>query len=260
MESGISFIVRARNEEATLEACLRSLKGLTIPYEIVLVLHLTNDRSKEIADTLVKEGMPLVVFRYDKPLSRAGYENLATDMESPHSMRTFSKWSFDKAMCPWKFRWDADFIASPELIAKLNSREWVAPTKTTRIRIPAVSVDSRNEECYLFSGTYEYRKYIFWEYTEFIGELDYEHWTDATIEHASDLKDKKPYWSAEPWFLSDDGKEAATIRSRYDALVAICGPEPHAQARASNPESDPVFFKVQQNETLLASIGISLTR
>jgi hypothetical protein len=175
-------------------------------------------------------------------------------------MRTFSKWSFDKAMCPWKFRWDADFIASPELIAKLNSREWVAPTKTTRIRIPAVSVDSRNEECYLFSGTYEYRKYIFWEYTEFIGELDYEHWTDATIEHASDLKDKKPYWSAEPWFLSDDGKEAATIRSRYDALVAICGPEPHAQARASNPESDPVFFKVQQNETLLASIGISLTR
>jgi glycosyltransferase involved in cell wall biosynthesis len=260
MESGISFIVRARNEERTLEACLRSLKGLTIPYEIVLVLHMTSDRSKEIADALVKEGMPLVVFRYDKPLSRAGYENLVTDMESPHSMRTFSKWSFDKAMCPWKFRWDADFIASPELIAKLNSREWVAPTNTTRIRIPAVSVNARNEECYLFSGTYEYRKYIFWEYTEFIGQLGYEHWTDATIEHASDLKEKKPYWSAEPWFLSDTSEEAQTLRTRYAALVAICGPEPHAQARASNPESDPVFFKVQQNEALLERIGISLTR
>lgn len=260
MESGISFIVRARNEERTLEACLRSLKGLTIPYEIVLVLHMTSDRSKEIADALVKEGMPLVVFRYDKPLSRAGYENLVTDMESPHSMRTFSKWSFDKAMCPWKFRWDADFIASPELIAKLNSREWVTPTNTTRIRIPAVSVNARNEECYLFSGTYEYRKYIFWEYTEFIGQLGYEHWTDATIEHASDLKEKKPYWSAEPWFLSDTSEEAQTLRTRYAALVAICGPEPHAQARASNPESDPVFFKVQQNEALLERIGISLTR
>ena len=260
MESGISFIVRARNEERTLEACLRSLKGLTIPYEIVLVLHMTSDRSKEIADALVKEGMPLVVFRYDKPLSRAGYENLVTDMESPHSMRTFSKWSFDKAMCPWKFRWDADFIASPELIAKLNSREWVAPTNTTRIRIPAVSVNARNEECYLFSGTYEYRKYIFWEYTEFIGQLGYEHWTDATIEHASDLKEKKPYWSAEPWFLSDTSEEAQTLRTRYAALVAICGPEPHAQARASNPESDPVFFKVQQNEALLERIGISFTR
>ena len=260
MESGISFIVRARNEERTLEACLRSLKALTIPYEIVLVLHMTSDRSKEIADALVKEGMPLVVFRYDKPLSRAGYETLVTDMESPHSMRTFSKWSFDKAMCPWKFRWDADFIASPELIAKLNSREWVAPTNTTRIRIPAVSVDARNEECYLFAGEYEYRKYIFWEYTEFIGQLGYEHWTDATIEHASDLKEKKPYWSAEPWFLSDTSEEAQTLRTRYAALVAICGPEPHAQARASNPESDPVFFKVQQNEALLERIGISLTR
>jgi len=31
---GISFIVRARNEEETLEASLRSLKDLTIPHEI----------------------------------------------------------------------------------------------------------------------------------------------------------------------------------------------------------------------------------
>ena len=121
MERGISFIVRARNEEATLEACLRSLKGLTIPYEIVLVLHMTTDNSRQIAKRLVEEGMPICIFHYDEPLSRAGYENLATDMESQHSMRTFSKWSFEKAMCPWKFRWDADFIASPELIAKLNA-------------------------------------------------------------------------------------------------------------------------------------------
>lgn len=260
MENGISFIVRARNEDATLEACLRSLQGLTIPYEIILVLHMTTDRSKEIADILAKEHMPIFVFRYDQPLSRAGYENLVTDMGSRHSMRTFSKWAFDKAIFPWKFRWDADFIASPELIAKLNSRTWSAPSKTTRIRIPAVSSNARNEECYLFSGEYEYRKYIFWEYTEFLGELEYEHWTDATIRHASELKDKKPYWVAEPWFLNDTSEEAALVRSRYQALVAICGPEPNGQARASNPESDPVFFKVQQNETLLESIGISFTR
>ncbi len=260
MDAGISFIVRARNEEATLEACLRSLKGLTIPHEIIVVLHMTTDGSKDIVDTLTKEHMPVFVFRYNQPLSRAGYENLVTDMTSPHSMRTFSKWAFDKAIFPWKFRWDADFIASPELIAKLNSREWVPPTKTTRIRIPAVSSDARNEECYLFSGEYEYRKYIFWEYTEFLGDVEYEHWTDATIQHASALKDKKPYWTAEPWFFKHNSDEAATIRSRYDALVAICGSEPNAQARASNPESDPVFFKVQQNQTLLESIGISFTR
>lgn len=258
---GISFIVRARNEARTLERCLRSLQGLRIPYEIILVLHRTTDSSRAIAETLIAEDMPIFVFRYDHELSRAGYETLVTDANSPHSMCTYSRWCFDKGMFPWKFRWDADFVASSALISKLNARDWRAPKHTTRIRIPAVSSTSRNEECYLFAGAYEYRKYIFWEYTEFLGEqTGYEHWPDVEITHASELVDKKSYWLERPWFETEQSEEAWTVRTRYAALVSVCGTEPNAQARASNPESDPVFWRVQNAEKELEIAGISFSR
>jgi glycosyltransferase involved in cell wall biosynthesis len=52
---GISFIVRARNEEKNLEKCVRSLFTLTIPYEINIILNSCTDRSEEIAKKLAEE-------------------------------------------------------------------------------------------------------------------------------------------------------------------------------------------------------------
>ena len=51
---GISFIIKVRNEETTLEQCIRSLFPLTVPHEIIVILHCCTDRSKEIAETLAK--------------------------------------------------------------------------------------------------------------------------------------------------------------------------------------------------------------
>lgn len=41
---GISFVMRVRNEEDTLETAIRSLFSLTINYEIRIVLHLCTDK------------------------------------------------------------------------------------------------------------------------------------------------------------------------------------------------------------------------
>lgn len=258
---GISFIVRARNEEKTLETCLRSLQGLTIPHEIIVILHCTTDNSHAIVKKIIDDtGMPIYVFHYDVRLSRAGYENLATDMTSKHSMCEYSRWSFSKSNYLWKFRWDADFVASDALIRKLNSRSWKAPTKTSCIRIPAVSNEGHaNEELYLFAGEYEYRKYIFWEYTEFIGEQFRETWVE-TIRHTSSLTDKKLYWTEPSWFLEEDSEEARVVRNRYAMISAICGPEINGQARASNPASDPHFFCVQKSEDILSRHDIHFLR
>jgi glycosyltransferase involved in cell wall biosynthesis len=255
--AGISFIVRVRNEEATLEESLTSLKRLTIPHDIHVILNLCTDRSREIAEKLQKEGMPIHIHAYDIPLSRAGYEMLITDAESPHSFVQHSKWCYSKATHTWKFRWDADFIASPALIEYLNRREWSVPEKPTIIKITYVSPDVSNSEGYLFTGDFSIIKYVFWEYCQLEGDHVTEDLApEIHIQHKSVLWEMKKYWKEPCWFWPDPSDEAAELRRKYHALVALCGSEPQGQARASNPSSANIFCQVRDNEEKLKSHGI----
>lgn len=255
--AGISFIVRVRNEEATLEVSLRSLKALTIPHDIHVILNLCTDRSREIAETLQSEGMPIQIHAYDIPLSRPGYENLITDTGSKHSFAEHSRWCYAKATYPWRFRWDSDFIASDALVEYLNKGDWKASEVATKIHITYVSPDVSNSEAYLFCGEFKVIKYIFWEYCEMVeGHKTIELPKDTNIVHASILSEMKKYWKEPCWFWPDISEEAGELRRRYHALVALCGPEPPAQARASNPSSANIFCQVRDNQNNLNACGI----
>jgi len=255
--SGISFIVRVRNEEATLETSLRSLSSLKIPHDIHVILNMCTDRSREIAETLQKEGMPIHIHTYDIPLSRAGYENLITDIGSKHSFAEHSRWCYAKATHPWRFRWDSDFIASDALLRYLNDGDWKPTDVSTKIHITYVSPDVTNAEPYLFCGDYNVTKYIFWEYCDMVGQhKSIQLPADVNIIHASVLSNMKKYWKEPCWFWTDASDEAAEIRRRYHALVSVCGDEPTGQARASNPTSANVFCAVRDAETVLHSHGI----
>ena len=116
---GISFVVRARNEEATLPASLQSLQNFTFPHEVIVVLHRCNDRSLEIARSFPNTK----VFEFDRPISRAGFETLITPVTSPHSIMSYCEWAFSKGTHLWTFKWDADFIATPELVEFLGSSQ-----------------------------------------------------------------------------------------------------------------------------------------
>ena len=110
MSSGISFIVRVRNEEKTLEESILSLFNLTIPHEINIILHCCTDNSENIARKLSKQNNNINIFIYDKKLSRAGYETLATDSTSAHSIVKYTNYCFSTGKYSWKFKWDADFL------------------------------------------------------------------------------------------------------------------------------------------------------
>ena len=254
---GISFVVRVRNEEATLEECLRSLKPLTIPYEIVVILHCCTDGSRVIAERLKNEGMPIQIYEYTTPISRAGYETLVTDADSSHSMVYYSKWCFDKATKYWKFRWDADFIMTPGLLRYLNEIGW-GWSHPMRIRIPTDPV-TKMGEYYLFTGPLKYSKYLFWELSDIDGpHTDIEvYYDDAYIHHNSTLDIKKPYWDEPSWFLNDTSDEARIVKYRYDTLCQTCGPEIIGQARCANPISGEIEGKVYGAEGALSAVGIS---
>lgn len=266
MDDGISFVVRIRNEEETLEQSVRSLFRIRVPCEILLILHLCTDRSKEIATRLAAERSNVRVFEYNTPVSRPGYETLCTDKDSPHSLSTYYTTCYNEAWYPWKFKWDADFIATDGLVEYINSCGWCRDTtKSHELYMHAESPDgTSNCERYIVSGDIKFDKYWFWEVVS-LPEPIVKIGTDVKITHFSKLSAKKSYWNHVPWFLDreylkahpEHYDEAITVLGRYIKLIEICGLEPHAQARASNPESTPIFTKVIANEDVLRSVGIN---
>ncbi len=260
---GISFIVRIRDEEDTLEESIRSLSTLRIPHEIILILHMCRDRSLEIAERLAAENENVRVLEYNIPISRAGYETLCTDRNSKHSLPKYYEWCFNQGTLPWRFKWDADFIATPEFIEYLNRNTWERPTEGVEVAFSAVSPDSTNKERYLFSGPFTYFKCYFWEVYQLSGSV-YRWDPEISIIHNSKLSKKKSYWDNLPWFLDssyldsdEDAKnEARIVLERYNTLSQLCGPEPNGQARASNPESSPIYDKVSRMTEILKQSGI----
>lgn len=253
---GISFIVRVKNEEDFLEKSLRSLSEIKIPHDIHVILNMCTDRSREIAETLQKEGMPIHIHTYDYPLSRAGYEILVTDSKSKHSFVEYSKWCLNKATYAWIFRWDADLFMTDDLRNLINNGSWKQTDKFTCYHLPAVNSDSDSAEDHLFSGPYEVIKYIFWEYTSPIGDRIVLDRQNTHMLHLSSLNTKKSYWKSDPWFMDYDSDEARIIKSRYEKLTSIVGPELKGQARRANPECNNHQYNVMNFKNDLKNYGI----
>lgn len=232
---GISFIVRSRNEADNLANSLRSLTGLRIPFEINVVLHLCTDNSKEIIKSF-KNTLPINVYEYNTEISRAGYETFITPEDHQNSFVEYSKFCFNTANYNWKFRWDADFFATPTLINFLNNLDLNSSEKY-KFRIPCRLGDSEilNEEIYLSNCLTGIKKYMFWEIYLYSSESKEINLKDKCFINSISYKDIKEYWfNRKPWFFEKD-KE---LEAKYNLLVKRWGPEPTGMARASNPEAN----------------------
>ena len=244
MKNGISFIVRIRNEESTLEKSIRSLFSLTIPYEIILILHRCTDKSLEISKQLASENQNIRYITYDHEISRAGYENLATDVTSKHSLATYYNYCFSQGTMVWKFKWDADFIATSKLIDRLNSSEWKEDNTVYYIM---AKNSSQNWEGYLLDCLQSFTKFIFWEVASYKNTYTKREFkSDEYIEHNSELSTMKSYWNDIPWYKTEDSDEARQVADRIEKLNAEFGVEPIGMARASNPICDTSYLRIKQ--------------
>ena len=235
-------MMRVHNEERTLERSIQSLEQVLLPYEIILVLHNCTDRSEEIANRLAEENGSIKLFKYEYQVSRPGYENLCTDVESNHSLASYYNWCLQKCTGKWVFKWDGDFIMTPWLAEYLNRN--LNKMDNCRIRISATNSTSNNAELYLTDSLVEYSKYMFWEVPNFSDSTEVVLDSGINIIHDSEIHTMKKYWQNEPWFVTENSDEARNVRQRVEMLTKDFGLEPVGLARASNGLCDPYLSRI----------------
>lgn len=222
---------------------MRSLFELVVVYEILIILHRCVDASAAIAARLAAENPRIRILQYTEAVSRPGYETLATDTESQHSLIRYYNWCRQQARYMWHAKWDADFMATAGLVQWINSAGiWGAPNQIVRI---AARGDDGGVEWgdYFSSCLSHYFKDVFWEtpYYVFDPSLHVKHvLTDVWIEHRSAVAVLKEYWREEPWFWMENTTEALRVRGRIALLMAEFGAEERGTARSGSAVAVPL--------------------
>lgn len=257
-DSGISFILRIKNEQETLKECIQSLRNIKVPHEIIVLLNQCTDSSAQIIRDELEYNSNIKIHHYDVPLSRAGYENLCTDAKSRHSLTYY--WNLGPMLSkyPWMFDWDGDFVMTNPIKEYLASNAWNQANTPAGVRFHAVDDDGvMHGQEYLFSHHFYADKYWFWHLKQTI--IPYQTSDPGlAIFHRSSLSKKKSYWEEDPWFVNDhQDEESALIRSRMEAVTDLLGPEIVGQARASNQESIALLTHAMMNEHNLMALGVT---
>jgi hypothetical protein len=115
---GASFLIRAKNEAPTIEACLRGVAGLAD--EIVFVDNDSDDATAAIAERLRAEYFELRTYRYPHRIPRAGAEHAAEVFGGGcNTLGHFYNWCLARAGCANIIKWDADYIALRDNLAEM---------------------------------------------------------------------------------------------------------------------------------------------
>jgi glycosyltransferase involved in cell wall biosynthesis len=252
---GISFILRARNEQNYITEALSSLESINIPYQIIAILHSCTDRTKELVQKAAKH-QPITIYETNLSLSRAGFENLITPASNPHSLTSFYNWCFSKGKYYFTCKFDADFRLSPALVAFINNELPIHKSPFDEPICYAISCMLSpaivNTEIYMFNCLLEYRKHVFWELPYFFNSAKTITLSSEKVIWSIPPSILKPYWRQTPWFQTED----PVLCQKFKVLTDLLGEEQTGLARASNQACNELWPKLMSLSDQLKSHGI----
>lgn len=251
---GISFIVRCHNEQDHIAKCISSLKDLTVPHEIIVILHKCTDNSRMIALGLKQHGFPITIVEYEVDMSRTGYDTLVTPVDHPKSTVVHLNHYYSYANMKWIFRFDADMFANPGLIQYLNSLD-MNEKKFQTHKICCRLGDHINKEPYLSNCLIRFNKSIFWEVGMYKAGLEWVDVEPSVYVESLPVSVVKTYWKKQRWYLEEKTYDIDLARKLL-IVQSLCGTDEIGMARASGPNVWELFSNVKkhQNELALASI------
>ena len=131
LKRGLSFLIRAKNEDKNIINCLKSLSLTLINFqniEVIVVDNNSSDKTYDLANNFINNYNGNIIFKlykYDKDICKVGENNI----KNKPSIATYYNWCLEKVTKYNVIKWDADFITNGEplreMISKydLNNRE-----------------------------------------------------------------------------------------------------------------------------------------
>ena len=247
--AGISFLLRAKNEQHTIGMALDSLQQIKIPYEVNVVLNECHDATEEIVRNMSEQNIH--IYQYPFQLGKTGLENHCTPVVSVHSTIWLLNWALLKGSFSYTFRWDADFIMTASLAKELNDA--FDNNFADIVNINAIFSDTgkRNTEPYLWSNELipRYLRYSLWHLTRFGKKAQKITTLQNSIIHDSPLTCHKPYWESQPWWEMDQRKETEDLKKKcklkYEELREKIGKDCTVKGRASCPETEELAKRIR---------------
>lgn len=121
LNHGLSFLIRAKNEELMVAQCLQSVAD--IADEIIFVDNNSTDKTFEIATLLANKYSNIFVYQYNIDVPRAGkHHEIAVEEKSLNTLATYYNWSLSKATKFNVIKWDCDFIPLKENLIKMINK------------------------------------------------------------------------------------------------------------------------------------------
>ena len=246
---GISFILRARNEQKTIGMAIDSLAQLKIPHEINVVLNQCVDDSEHEVTVRQKNNPNINLFHYPFQLGKTGVENACTPVTSVHSTIWLLNWMLMKGNYEYTFRWDADFIMTSSLANELEG----LIEKNEIINVAAIFSDTgkANTEPYLWANNLipRYCRYSLWHLTHYAKQSSKVTTAKGRIIHDSPLDQKKSYWDKDPWWETEIKEEtielAKKAKEKFENLKSTLKLD-DTDARASCSSSEELARRVQK--------------
>jgi FkbM family methyltransferase len=243
----ISFMIRCRNAEATLERALTTVECLLrygVRYEIVVVLHRCTDSSRSIAEHYMSVAPVSVrIVTYDHEVSRAGLETYVTDEDHASSFVAYSTWCLTHTRAPFVFKWDSDFemndAVAKEIAATLKDDQGVPLT----VHIPTRFKDGQPaaDEPWLSSAVVKYVKNVFWEVPIYLHNRITIKLQNEFLHNDSPRDPPKKYWDAEPWFSKEHVGVGNVFRRRFN-MIQTLHTVPHDMARCGSTNLNVDLF------------------
>jgi hypothetical protein len=249
----ISFLLRCRNADSTLNEALQSLEVFLIQgieYEIVCILHLCTDKSLSIINdyklyaTCRGLSVDVNIFEYNVPISRAGLETLITEENHPNSLITYYNWCFNKVNYSWVFKWDADFVMNESVATAIASIIQNRSCEKLVVHISTKFSDGNNAaaEPWLSNCQTGYTKTRFWEVPRYSGNAKFITLSDVWFLHNDNPRvECKEYWKPEPWFNEKSTENYGLwLSKRHDYVLSLTVGKPEQWrdcARSCNPNA-----------------------
>jgi len=116
IKNGYSFLLRIKNEEATIKKCILDIVDLAD--EIIVVDNNSSDNTLNIVLDLEKKYNNIIVYQYKINIPRVGKEHIENKDKS-NTLTNYYNWTASKATYNKLIKWDGDFYTIKENLKEL---------------------------------------------------------------------------------------------------------------------------------------------